>query len=921
MIPRMMRRGKIRTLGLVAAAALLSCAPVGPEKYSVKLPEFHAAEANGLRVIVLPDPSTPLVEVDVHYEVGANEDPVGKSGIAHVVEHIMFQQKPAGEDKPELFKAIRQMAIFFNAFTTWDRTHYMDQVRKEDLEPILAIESARMFLGCQTVSQAQFEREREVVRNEYRQNWGTPDQQVLWKYLEAVYPEGHPYRRNVIGTDDQLVSITLDDVCQFMKDYYTPSRATLIIAGNVTPEEVAPLVNKYFAGIPRREPKPRAPVADIKPKHQRLDYEMDIDETQVTVMWPMPPTYSEDGDDASIARGLVAGQVAREGDQWDFATGVGADVLGGELAPVLAVTVRLRSSGDTDKALDAIWRAAKGAYQKIASDEDFKEAIAGSKAELVMGFENLNARTVQYGDWSQFRPDGGYLGGELARLGKISGDHLRSFLKSSLDPDKAVIVVVKAKNGAQRAGAKGKLKFDAKSTDQHDSDVMIDPAEAKTRLPVPSADVNIANVKRFTMGNGMKVVLLPSKATLPIFTMNLLFGVGSVHESPSQAGLAQVAGERLDPPGVDVGTGGEAASADVLGRIGADLRVDVGAETTVFSVRGLNIYETEMVKGLERLIKAGDYSQEGIERYRKYLGFAMKRKQFASQAVFRKEFAASVFGPDHPYTLTGEPTVQSLGNFGRDKAMDFKNDHYTASNATLIVAGSFDAAHVEKVIRDNFGEWDSGHTDKPVSAMPAPRTGPIYLGVGNEELPSVTVRIGYPAPSGIDGQYGARRILAEMLGSRMGAVREKLGSSYGVGAGMVERIGPGLYVMQGQIDAERAGISVAAMRAGVDSLRKGEDFDAEFAKARRAVLKDLLTSSGASFEIAGQLLFLATYALPDSFYDKLMHQVAAASAEQVKALIAAELRPELEVIGILGPKATVEKAFVDAGLKMTRWVD
>ncbi len=920
MIPRMMRPGTSRTLGLLAAAALLSCAPVGPDKYNVKMPEYHAALANGLRVIVLPDPSTPLVEVDVHYEVGANEDPLGKSGIAHVVEHIMFQQKPAGEDKPELFKVIRQIAIFFNAFTTWDRTHYMDQVRKEDLDSILAIESARMFLGCQTVSEGQFEREREVVRNEYRQNWGTPDQQVLWKYLEAVYPEGHPYRRNVIGTDDQLVSIKFDDVCQFMKDYYTPSRATLIIAGNVTTAEVAPLINKYFAHIPAREAKPRAVVEAVHPKHQTLKYDMDIDETQVTVMWPMPPTYSEDGTAAGFALGLVTGQVANEGDEWDFATDTSAGMIGGDLAPALAVTVTLRNSGDTDKALDAIWRSARGAYQKIKSDEDFKEFSARQKARMVMQFESLPARTVAYGDWSQFLPDGGYMGGELKRMDQLSGDHLRSFLKSALDPDKAVVVIVRAKDGAQRAGIKGKLKFNAQSSDQHDEGI-VDPAEAKTRLPIPSSDVNIAQVKRFALGNGMNVVLLPTQSTLPIMTVSLLFRVGSIHESPSQAGLAQIAGEMLNPPGVDVGTGGDAASANVLGRIGAQTNVDVGAETTVFTVRGLNIYETPIIKGLERLIKAGDYSQEGIESQRKYLGFAMKRKQYSSQQVFRKEFAASLFGPDHPYTLTGEPTVQSLGNFGRDKAMDFKNEHYTARNATLIVAGNFNAAHVEQVIRDNFGEWDGGHEDKQVAAAPAPRTGPIYLGVGNEELPSVTVQIGYPSPAGIDGQYGARRILAEMLNSRMGTVREKLGSSYGVYARAIERVGPGVYVMRGQIDAERAGISLAAMRAGVDSLRKGENFDAEFAKARRAVLKELLTSSGASVELAGQLLFLAEYTLPDTFYDKLIHHVAAASPEQVKALIADELKPELEVIGIVGPKATVEKAYVDAGLKMTRWVD
>src|SRR4030095_11574916 len=117
-----------------------------------------------------------------------------------------------------------------------------------------------------------------------------------------------------------------------------------------------------------------------------------------------------------------------------FATGTSAGMLGGDLAPVMAVTVSLRTSGDTQKALDAIWRAARNASSRISDDDDFyKEFAAGQKARLVMGFESLPARTVQFGDWAHFIPDGGYFGGELARMDKVSGGRLKSFLKSALD--------------------------------------------------------------------------------------------------------------------------------------------------------------------------------------------------------------------------------------------------------------------------------------------------------------------------------------------------------------------------------------------------------------------------------------------------------------------------------------------------------
>src|SRR5262245_5412001 len=122
MIPPMNRTGAFLALAAMAAGAA-SC-NLEPAKYTISFPEKHASlAANGLRVIILPDPSTPLVQVDVRYEVGAKEDPPGLGGIAHLVEHMMFQQKPAGEDKPELFKVMQQFEIFMNAYTSWDMTH------------------------------------------------------------------------------------------------------------------------------------------------------------------------------------------------------------------------------------------------------------------------------------------------------------------------------------------------------------------------------------------------------------------------------------------------------------------------------------------------------------------------------------------------------------------------------------------------------------------------------------------------------------------------------------------------------------------------------------------------------------------------------------------------------------------------------
>jgi predicted Zn-dependent peptidase len=934
MIPRMVKnRGVCLAAGLAVLALVTSCGAVR-DQVTLSLPEHRTQlPSNGLRVIVLPDPSTPLVEVDVRYEVGANEDPEGMTGMAHLVEHMMFQQKPGGDELPEIFKILQQMNVFFNAYTTWDKTHYMNLVRKEDLETSLIIEAARLNLGCKTITEEQFQREREVVRNEFRQNYGDPSSILLYKWLEAIYPKGHPYNHLPIGTDEDLTRITLPAVCQFMQDYYVPERATLIIAGNITPEEVVPYLEKYFSGIERRPAKARKSVESVELVKKRVELELDIEEPTVSVFWKLPPRYSEDDAAAQAMIGSVTGLVSGEGDEWNFVTDVSAQVLGGELAPTFGVIATLRSESDIGKALDTIKRAAERAYRQYEEGVDVRDTVARRKASYIMSFENLTARTDLFGDYEQYAPNQGYFAGELQRLDKLDTGRIRSYLKRELDWDKAVIVIARPRKGAERGGKKAKLKFNARTTDNR-ADALVDPAEAHAKVEVPAKVETTLPGKSFTLGNGMKVVLQPTKQALPVMSVRLVFNVGSVHESPRQAGLAQVACDMLSPPIADAGIGGRMASAAVLAQIGSRYGCVVGADTTVFAVTGLNIYEEPIIKGLERWIKVGDYSQDEIENYRKYLGFAFKRRSVLAQQHFQDTLAAAIYGEDHPYARTGSPTPQSLGNIGRDAAYDFKSTHYSAKNATIIVAGKFDVARVESLIRDNFGDWGSGREDKAVAAVLPSRSAPTVIGIENQEELSVRVQVAYPIAASVDGQYGARLILAEMLNERMSVIREQLGSSYGTYARLGRNKGPSTYSLGGGIDGERCGVSLAAMRKGVDSLRLPEEtadesetikqqrltFDASFAKARRQVLRDLLTDSGTSGEVASQLLFVATFGLAESFYDKLIRLVAATTPTQVRALIAAELAPSREVIGILGTKAQVDRCFTDNGLAMSKWV-
>lgn len=899
----------------LASAVSLSCADQRAH-YELKLPDLHLTlPDNGLRVIVLPDDTTPLVAIAMRYEVGSNEDPVGKEGLAHLVEHLMFQKR--GESsQPPVMAAFRALTVYVNAYTNWDSTNYDSLATKENLEPLLRLEAMRLYNQCENIDEATFERERDVVRNEIRQRSGRPVDQVEYLIGKDVFPDDHPYQHLVGGNDESIANIKLEDACQFMKDYYTPSRAILVVAGNTNAAEMHKLVGDVFSGLPAREPKPRKPVPAITLKKKRVDHELDIEEPIVNVAWMLPPAFSEDDAAAQFMIGGVVGGVNREGEQWDFATSVNATVVGGKLGAAFVVQVHLRSAGDVDKALDAIWRAARESHRGWSANSQIVDDLRAQLiSQKVYEFEDLTGRTGDFADYAQFDKSGEFFGGELHRLRSVSLSRIKSYIGSALSPDKAVVVVVKPKAGAQHGDRRASTSYQGAQDVQEE--LQVDPEEARQRIPAPKGS-SIAGAKRFTLGNGMRVVLLPSGSALPVMSIRLVFDAGSAQESPDSAGLAEVAARYLNPPpafgpGSDIG--------DTISNVGGEFGVQVEPDHTIFMVRGLNIYSDKLILGLERRLKIGEYNQESIERYRKYMGFRFKLSEERQRHAAHDALYAALYGADHPYAQTGLPTQKSLGHLGRDAAMAFRSHHFTAKNGTIIVAGKFDPKSVERSIRSTFGDWSGGSQDKPVAIANPKRDGQMIVGVIGDELPQIRAVIAYPAPAGVDGQYAARLVLAEMLNLRVAAVREQLGTSYGVYGQLQTGVGGGAYLAGGSIDAARAGESLAAMRAGVESLRTGDRFDEDFVRARRTVLKEQLRVSSSSQDLASKLEFLAKYHLDEKFNEKLLKQIAALSPEQVKQLIADELAPAHEIVFCQGSKAELEKAFADAKLTPTEWVD
>ena len=916
----------MKRLAVLTAALTLtlagSCTPKEPQ-VKFKYAEMRAKLDNGLRMVIIPDKTTAMVQVDVRYEVGSNEDPPGKAGIAHLVEHMMFQHRMLGPDKPPTFDLLPQMTLGFNAYTTYDKTHYYLVGAKEDLEGLLKVEAFRMNALCDTVPKEQFDREREVVRNEIRQRGGTPEGLMPDMVLREVYPKGHPYSHTTGGNDAQLSSITFEDVCTFMQQYYTTDRATVVVTGNVDPQQAGRMIKGIFGGIPKRAAAPRMAVTPIDTHYKKVEHELDIERPVIFIAWPTPARTSKDWTKAR-ALFVAIGRIAAEADEWEVANTVQAippGVLGGNMAPVFGLVMELPAGGSVDKALDLVWSKTKNAGYGLKHIDFDRETKSFARMSFVESLESLAGRAdsvadeIQFSDGSvAFDSNQEYLLKRFREIDTMSADGYADFAKKTLDKDKAVVVVFKPSGKGKKGDERSSLSFSGKSHDKQPEPI-VDPAEAKRPLPTPKSKSLISTAERYSLGNGMSVILLPTgDQGLPIMHAELMFNVGASHEPKGKAGLAAVASGFLRPP----------RDANFTQFI--SLYDDVDDDHTTFVSRGLNMYSDIIIEGLERSVKIGEYDQEVIEKWQKRMKDNLARDEIRRGIAFSQEIWKALYGAEHPYTVNGQPTPQTISNIGYDAATAWKREHYSAKNATLIVVGNFDVKKVKSKISSTFGDWDGGHQDKPAPVTRPQNAGATHIGVVGKERPQLEVYLAYPAPAGIDGQVAARMVLTEMMSLRIEEIRKELGSTYGMRATRTGHLGPNAYEIgvgggPGKVDAARAGESLRAMREKIDSLRKGVDFDRTFALARRAVLRRLLVQSSETGALAGRLATIAAFGLGPEHYDSLIKYVAAVSPAQVKALIETELDPKNEVLVCMADRKTLEKAFKEAGLNAVKYVE
>lgn len=855
---------------------------------------------NGLVVAVLPDRRTNLVTVDVRYRVGAAEDPAGRAGLAHLVEHLLFEAQPE-PGGPTLGDQLADAALAYNAWTTWDETHYTATALAPRLDALIAVEARRMQVTCDQIDDARFLRERDVVLEEEAERG---DQSLRAGLAAALWGARHPYARGV-GTRE-VAAATRDEACAFITDHYGPDRAILVITGDVDVAAVQALVARELGPITRRSQARRVPIVQPDVEGRRSEHVADVDEASAVVFYPAPPWGGEGTVEHMTARAYLAHELAAMARERPWITDTTVGAFGGERSRVGFLIVSVDDPERLDDATRVIFDAARAvATRETWSVAEGNAVLASLRTTYAASWDSFLGRGSWIADFLQYTEHKWFFLQELAKIERIGPKDVESIARTIV-PERTHVARIRP-SGRTGGGARVRVATSGKPHDLQPWRTPVDAAEATRPLPLEVGRKPTAVVER-RLANGMRVLLAPDPSSV-IVDARVVFPVGAAADPVGKRGLAWATATVIDHDLDAELTRTEYQRILWAMQLGTSIDWYVGETATVFSVRGLSLFSDWHVWRLFWLLDAGVFASRSID--------AMRARFDDDEVVdvTAREMGAALFGRDHPYAAPpmGGEDVRAIG---ADDLRRFRAAHYRAAGATVIVSGAFQLDAMTRELEELFGGWSDAPPPELAAVPPiTPARGPTYLEVHDVSRTQANVTIAFAAASDPQRDRAARVVLEQMVQDRMRIVREGLGASYGVTAAYRGGAGGGALRIEGDIDPDRAGAALAAMLAELDGLRADAGALAEdFVRARRRALASELADAAGATDLADDLELLARRGLPVGWHEQVARDVATVTLDDVRALAAQDLALDRMVVAVTGRSAVTTETYQVAGI-------
>lgn len=870
---------------------------------------------NGLRVYAMPDANTASVSVAVWYDVGSKDDPQGRSGFAHLFEHLMF--KSTTNMPPETFDRLTEDAGGFNNASTWnDFTNYYESVPANHLERVLWGEAERM--GSLVIDDANFKSERDVVKEEFRQSiLSNPYGKLLGLYLYQSGFNVHPYGRPGIGSIEDLDAATVEDVRAFHAAYYRPDNAILVVSGNFTEAQLDGYVKKYFAGL--KTPVRAIPrVTAIEPPRTEAKsytvYEPNVSLPAVAVSWPQPDANSPDvaaimmmdailtsGQSSRLYQSLIYEQqiAADAGSTFEINAqpglyGLYMILAGGKSADdgIVALNKEVARLRDTEVTQAELDEARNELITGALQGRETSDGRADDLARSVILYKNAKASDEI-----------------LAKLQTVTAADVQRVAKAILDDTKSV--TIKYLPEEDQKGAAEATFADAPTIQT--SKIEIAAADIPTYTLAAEADrakppeagapveAKVPGSSEKTLANGLRVIVA-SKPGLPLVSASLRISAGSALDPADKSGLASMTADL-----VTRGTTTRSATqiASEIESLGAAIGAGAGADATDVSISTRSDKAKEAFAIMSDVVQHPAFAAEELARAQRETLDGLELALTAPRSVGSLAMTRAVFGAG-PYG--GVATAKSITSLTRQQLAAFHATNWRPDASVLVIAGDITPEDGFALAESALGAWAKPATPVPAAAAAGAALPPRALTVDMPKIGQAVVFLGRAGPTRMADDYFPTVVANNVLGggysARLNAeIRIKRGLSYGANSGLTGRKQPGPITALAQTRNDAVPQVVDLMVSEFARLG-AEPIPANELAARKAVIiggfgRSVETTAG----LASQYSALAQFGLPLEKLQTYSADINAVTAEQAGAAAKAYYDPANASLIVVGDAA------------------
>ncbi len=901
-------------LNLLAVPALvLSLGAVAPAGAAPAFAIEKYTLPNGLEVILVEDRKLPLVAVNLWYHVGpANEAP-GKTGFAHLFEHMMFaatKHAPRGLVDTLLEGA---GATDSNGSTDFDRTNYHDTVPSNQLELALWAHADRMGYLLDVLDQKALANQQDVVRNERRESVENRPYGIVEETLfQRLFPKSHPYHANVMGSHADIQSAQLDDIRDFFTRYYAPNNASLVIAGDIDKAAARALVSKYFGTFKRGADVPKPVVETPKiTSEQRVVVHDRVELPRVIMGWLTTPAFKPGDAELSIAAHILAGgKTSRlyKSLVYDkqLAQDVGAAQHGYALSSVFEVDVTARpghSAEEIEAAIDAELDALRTSGPTAREVERAQSAIETGMLTSVekIGGEGLADMVNEY---NQYVGDPAYFAKDLERYRAVTPAGIQRVLAEQIRKDARVVVHgVPGTPLAEPEVPITKPKHASAKAQPINAD---EPWRRQVPKAGPAPAISLPVAQSFKLANGLTVIHHHNPA-LPLVAAELVIKAGASANPAGHPGLAGFTASMLDE-----GTATRSAPqiADELAQLGASFSAASGAETSRLSLLSLKKNFAGALDVLADVARNPSFPDAEVERQRASRLAELGQHLEDASAVADIVGSAVLYGDQHPFGYVELGSEAAINATTRAELLGFWRRHYLPNNAALVLSGDLTGAEAKALAEASFGSWKAAELSQLAVAQAVTTKANVVL-VQKGDATQTALQVTLIGTDRKTPDFAALEVLNAVLGglftSRINNnLREEKGYSYGVYSQFDYRRTAGPFEIAGSVRTNATGASIAEIMKEVRAIREHPLSAAELDNARNAQVLSLPghfdTNEGISASLAG----LFAYDLPLDYYSTLAAQFGAVTAEQVQAAARKYLVPEKLVVIAVGDRKKIE---------------